>query len=183
MESNLEKVRQLFVTQWGEMASNWGISKTMGQIYALLFSHPTYMDTDQIMQRLNISRGNANMNIRNLVEWGLLKKVTVENSRKEYFEAERDMFVVSTTIIKQRQIRELQPINQLLNEVLHKLRYNDNGEIRTLTPEEKEYEKKILEIVNFLELFNSVSMAMLPLLSKKKLEVINKIHKLISNIK
>ncbi|MCS7029689.1 MAG: hypothetical protein NZ519_13085 [Bacteroidia bacterium] len=183
MESALEKAQQLFITQWGEMAGNWGISKTMGQIYALLFSHPTYMDTDEIMQRLNISRGNANMNIRNLLEWGLLKKVNVENSRKEYFEAERDMFVVSTTIIKQRQIRELEPINKLLNEVLQKLRYDEEGNIRTLNAEEKEYEKKILEILDFLELFNSVSMAMLPLLSKKKLEIINKIHKIILSAK
>jgi len=183
MKDTLEQATQLFITQWGEMAGNWGISKTMGQIYALLFSHQKYMDTDEIMQKLDISRGNANMNIRNLLEWGLIKKVNVEGSRKEYFEAERDMFVVSTTIIKQRQVRELEPINKLLQDILQILRYDAEGNIRTLTFEEKEYEKKILEIVDFLELFNSVSLAMLPLLSKKKLEMINKIHKLISNIK
>lgn len=183
MESRLEEATQLFITQWGEMAGNWGISKTMGQIYALLFSHNKCMDTDEIMEKLDISRGNANMNIRNLLDWGLIKKVSVEGSRKEYFEAERDMYVVSTTIIKQRQIRELEPINRLLQDILQILHYDKQGEIRAMSFEEKEYEKKIIEIVNFLELFNSVSMAMLPLLSKKKLEMINKIHKLISNIK
>lgn len=178
-DNALDTAVNKFIEKWGEMATNWGISKTMGQIYALLFSNRAPLDTDEIMERLDISRGNANMNLRSLLDWKLVKKVSIEGSRKEYFEAERDMHLVATVIIRQRQTKELEPINNLLNEVLTLIRYNQDETPRTLSPEEKEYESKILDILNFLELFSNVSMAMLPLLSKRKLQLINKIHKLI----
>ena len=70
-----------FIVFWGEMASNWGINRTMAQIHALLYVSEEALDTDRIMERLQISRGNANMNLRSLMSWSLVYKVPVEGSR------------------------------------------------------------------------------------------------------
>ena len=58
-----------FVKLWGDMASAWGINKTMAQIHALLYAESQALDTDSIMEKLGISRGNANMNLHRLLEW------------------------------------------------------------------------------------------------------------------
>ena len=72
-----------FVLFWGEMASRWGINRTMAQIHALLYAAETPMDTDEIMKQLQISRGNANMNLRSLINWDLVRKVHQSGSRTD----------------------------------------------------------------------------------------------------
>jgi len=80
-----------FVLLWGEMASAWGINKTMAQIHALLYVEANPLDTDAIMSQLDISRGNANMNLRNLLKWQLIHKVHFKGSRKDYYTAEKEV--------------------------------------------------------------------------------------------
>ena len=74
------------------MASAWGINKTMAQIHALLYAENEPLDTDTIMEQLSISRGNANMNLRNLVQWQLVNKVHFKGKRKDYYTAEKDVW-------------------------------------------------------------------------------------------
>ena len=76
-----EEALARFIEFWGDMASNWGINRTMAQIHALLYAVERPLDTDEIMERLQISRGNANMNLRSLVDWNLVKKVHQHGSR------------------------------------------------------------------------------------------------------
>ena len=78
--------RDEFVQLWGDMASSWGINKTMSQIHALLYAESDALHTDEIMSILSISRGNANMNVRRLLDWELIHKVQFEGDRKDYFQ-------------------------------------------------------------------------------------------------
>ncbi|GEP41494.1 GbsR/MarR family transcriptional regulator [Brevifollis gellanilyticus] len=104
-----ELSREEFIAQWGALGSNWGINRTMAQIHALLMTAPEPMYTDEIMERLSISRGNANTNIRELVGWGLVRLVVKKGERREYFEAEKDVWKMFITIAKERKRRELDP--------------------------------------------------------------------------
>ena len=69
------------------------------------------------MEQLSISRGNVNMNIRELIGWGLVDRVIVTGERKEYFTAEKDIWKVATQIIKERKKRELAPMIKLLSQL------------------------------------------------------------------
>jgi len=89
----------------------------MGQIHALLLTSPLPLSTDQIMERLQISRGNANMNIRALIDWGLIYKELRPGIRREYFQAEKDMWAVTKKIIRERKKREIDPLVEMLNEM------------------------------------------------------------------
>jgi len=89
----------------------------MAQIHALLLISPDPLTQDDIMEELNISRGNTNMNIRELINWGLVERVILPGERKEYFTAEKDIWKVVKQIVKERKKRELEPMMQLLDKL------------------------------------------------------------------
>jgi len=113
----LTEAKQQFISSWGAFGTHWGINRTMAQIHALLLVNPDSMTQDDIMDELNISRGNTNMNIRELINWGLVERVILPGERKEYFSAEKDIWKVVKQIVKERKKRELEPMLQLLNKL------------------------------------------------------------------
>ena len=84
----LKKSRDEFVSQWGALGTQWGINRTMAQIHALLMTAPGSISTDEVMEQLEISRGNAHTNLKELVAWGLIRIVVKKGERREFFEAE-----------------------------------------------------------------------------------------------
>lgn len=114
---NVREAKSKFIESWGKMASEWGINRSMAQVHALLLISPEALTADQVMEELDIARGNANMNIRALMDWGLVHKQLRPGERKEYFFAEKDMWVVVRQIIINRKKRELDPMLRVLDEV------------------------------------------------------------------
>ena len=113
----LTEAKQQFISSWGAFGTHWGINRTMAQIHALLLISPDPLTQDDIMEDLNISRGNTNMNIRELINWGLVERVILPGERKEYFTAEKDIWKVVKQIVKERKKRELEPMMQLLDKL------------------------------------------------------------------
>ena len=113
----LTEAKQQFISSWGAFGTHWGINRTMAQIHALLLISPDPMTQDDIMEELNISRGNTNMNIRELINWRLVERVLLPGERKEYFTAEKDIWKVVKQIVKERKKRELEPMLQLLDKL------------------------------------------------------------------
>ena len=113
----LEEAKQQFVQNWGVLGTQWGINRTMAQIHALLLISADPLSQDDIMEELNISRGNVNMNIRELINWGLVDRVLLPGERKEYFAAEKDIWKVVKQIVKERKKRELEPMLKLLDQL------------------------------------------------------------------
>ena len=112
----LVEARDAFVTEWGAIGSVWGINRTMAQIHALLLTASTSLTTDEVMADLKISRGNAHGNLRELVSWGLVRGVIRKGERKEYFEAEKDVWRMFCIIMRERSRRELRPAMSVLQE-------------------------------------------------------------------
>ena len=116
--AKLKETRERFVSQWGVMGTQWGINRTMAQIHALLMTHPEPMTTDEVMEELAISRGNAHTNLKELVNWGLIRIVTRKGERKDYFEAELDVWEIFRRIVQERKRREIDPALELLEDCL-----------------------------------------------------------------
>lgn len=110
----LTEAKAQFISSWGAFGTHWGINRTMAQIHALLLVSPDPLTQDDIMEQLNISRGNVNMNTRELIDWGLVERVLIPGERKEFFSAEKDIWKVATQIIRERKKRELDPMLKLL---------------------------------------------------------------------
>ena len=113
----LTEAKKQFISSWGAFGTHWGINKTMAQIHALLMISAEPVTQDDLMDQLSISRGNVNMNIRDLINWGLVDRVIIPGERKEYFTAEKDIWKVATQIIKERKKRELEPMLKLLDQL------------------------------------------------------------------
>lgn len=106
--------RHQMIQTWGQLSTQWGISRTMGQIHALLMISPDPMTTDQIIEELGISRGSVSMNLRGLMEWGVVHKAFVPGDRKEFFTSEKDAWKMALQIARERKRRELDPMIQSL---------------------------------------------------------------------
>ena len=135
----LTEAKQQFISSWGAFGTQWGINRTMAQIHALLLVSPDPITQDDIMEQLSISRGNVNMNIRDLISWNLVERVILPGERKEYFTAEKDIWKVATQIIRERKKRELDPMLKLLGQL-----------------EEVDGDKKDKETKQFVEMIGSI---------------------------
>jgi DNA-binding transcriptional regulator GbsR (MarR family) len=107
---NYKEAREEFIATWGTLGNEWGINRTMSQIHALLLISPEPLTTEDLMTELLISRGNANMNIHSLMDWGLIQKVLIQGERKEYFQAEKDVWKIARIVARERKKRELDPM-------------------------------------------------------------------------
>jgi DNA-binding transcriptional regulator GbsR (MarR family) len=113
----LAEAQDRFIAAWGQMGSAWGISRTMAEVYALLYITGEPLNTDDIMDRLQISRGNASMSLRALLEWGIVQRSHKRGDRKEYFQAEQDVWAMFRAIVRERMKREVDPLLASLHEI------------------------------------------------------------------
>ncbi|MEE1896745.1 MarR family transcriptional regulator [Flavobacterium rakeshii] len=111
------EAKNKFVQTWGALGSQWGINKTMAQIHALLMVSNEALSMEDIMEELQISRGNASMNIRALIDWGIVYKEFKHGERREFFTAEKDLDELAIKIAKERSKREIKPALKVLKEV------------------------------------------------------------------
>lgn len=113
----LPEAKQQFIQTWARLGTEWGINRTMAQVHALLLSTSKSLSTEEVMEELSISRGNANMNIRELINWNLVYRETIQGDRKEYFKAEKDIWEVAKRIARERKKREIEPLLWELNQL------------------------------------------------------------------
>lgn len=144
----LPEARTKFVETWGTLGSHWGISRTMAMIHALLMTAPEPLSTEDIMDALQVSRGNANQNLRQLVDWGLVFKHIKPGERREFFIAEKDIWQVARQIIRERRRREIEPVGDVLAQVKN---------VQGNTPETRQFVTFISELEQFLRLMQEFS--------------------------
>jgi DNA-binding transcriptional regulator GbsR (MarR family) len=107
-----------FVAHFGEMGSRWGINRTVGQIYALIFVSPQPLNADDIAERLEFSRSNVSMGLKELQAWRLVRLRHLPGDRREYFEAPSDAWEIFRTLAEERRRREVEPTLSMLRNAL-----------------------------------------------------------------
>jgi len=115
---NLPPVIQTFVLHFGEMGSRWGINRTVGQIYALLFLSKEPLNADEIVDALGVSRSNVSMGLKELQAWSLVRLQHRPGDRRDYFSTPDDIWQIVRTLVDERKKREIDPTQTLLREVL-----------------------------------------------------------------
>jgi DNA-binding transcriptional regulator GbsR (MarR family) len=140
----LNEGKDRFIKSWGSLGSKWGINRTMAQIHALFLITSEPLSAEDIMERLKMSRGNVNMNVRTLIDWGLLFKEHKTGERKEYFRGEKDIWTITRKVISVRRQKELEPMLRVLKD-LEQINDPENKN------ESKEFNKRIKEIKKFAE--------------------------------
>jgi DNA-binding transcriptional regulator GbsR (MarR family) len=117
MDPPEDAVRQ-FVEHWGMMARAWGINPSMGELFALLYISGSLWTADALKERLDVSRGNVSMNLRELMGWGVVHKVHRPGERREFYRAETDVWTLFRRILSERKRRELDPTLVVLEQTV-----------------------------------------------------------------
>ena len=149
----IQEGRDKFIQSWGALGTSWGINRTMAQIHALLLVSLEPLCAEEIMEVLQISRGNANMNIRALMDWSLVFKELKAGERREFFVAEKDMWQVVRNIILNRKKKELEPTLRILDEL---------SSVEGEDPETQEF----VRVIKDIKLFSNKADSLLDSLTK-----------------
>ena len=115
---DLPPLSQSFVLHFGEMGSRWGINRTVGQMYALIFLSPRPVNADEIAEALEFSRSNVSMGLKELQSWRLVKLSHLPGDRREYFEAPKDVWEIFRVLAEERRRREIEPTLSMLRMAL-----------------------------------------------------------------
>lgn len=144
------EAKNKFIQTWGALGSQWGINKTMAQIHALLMVSPEALSMEDIMESLQISRGNASMNLRALMDWGIVYKEYKSGERREFFTAEKDLDELAVKIARERSKREIKPALKVLKEV-SSIEASGSGEQKHFTEQTLKLYDFVLKADNMLE--------------------------------
>ena len=150
MRNTLDECKALLVRRWGELGGYWGINRTMAEIHSLLFVSDRPLCTDDIMEQLHVSRGNASMNLRGLVDWGLIRRVHKLGDRKEYFQADTNVWHMFETITRERRRREIEPIIETIQRCRDMAPAPGKGPDGPSAEEVREFNRRLDELQTFL---------------------------------
>ncbi len=143
---NLPPLCEAFVLHFGEMGNRWGINRTVGQIYAVLFVAERALCADEIVERLGISRSNVSMGLKELQSWNLLRQRPVQGDRREFFATPDDIYAIVRTLVDERKKREIDPTLSVLRELL----MQPPG-----TAEEQQAQSRLKEMHDLIELLTN----------------------------
>ncbi len=146
----LARAQDQFILEWGRMSSSWGINRTMAQIHALLFITARPLTVDEIMKRLMISRGNASMSLRDLMEWGIVRRFRRPGERKDTYTSESDPWLMFVRVVRERKRRELDPTAQAIRECIAMLPKPN------ATPEGKVFSERLSGLLEVFKLLDAV---------------------------
>lgn len=142
--NKLQVIKERFILHWGEMGTKWGINRTMAQVQALLFISEQPLSADEIMNELQISRGNVSMSLRELINWGIVTKMHIKGERKEFFTTEKDVWELFKIILRERKKREIDPTLEVLYDLLDALDDVEHAD--------KEYiQRQLTSLLEFVE--------------------------------
>jgi DNA-binding transcriptional regulator GbsR (MarR family) len=118
LQHHLSPLSSEFVAHFGEMGSRWGINRTVGQIYALIFISQRALNADEIAEALEFSRSNVSMGLKELQAWRLVRLKHQPGDRREYFEAPGDVWEIFRVLAEERRRREIEPTLSMLRTAL-----------------------------------------------------------------
>ncbi|HEX9795490.1 MAG TPA: MarR family transcriptional regulator [Anaerolineales bacterium] len=125
---SMDDVTRSFVLHWGEMASRWGISRTVAQIHALLYIAPRPLHAEEIVAELSLARSTVSTSLRELQSWGVIRLLHVLGDRRDHFEALDDVWEMFRLVLDERKRREVDPTVELLRAGVEQARAEAGGE-------------------------------------------------------
>jgi DNA-binding transcriptional regulator GbsR (MarR family) len=156
VDQKLRVTQDLFIRRWGEMGQTWGINRTMAEIHALLYICAIPLCTDDVMERLNISRGNVSMSLRALCEWGIIRRLHKRGERREYFESLSDVWEIFSIIAAERKRREMDPVLETIRQCEQMLSESELGKTGAKLQQVRLTRERLASMEEFMGLTNKI---------------------------
>lgn len=142
-----DKALEKFVESWGMMGTIWGVNNSVARVHALMIASEEPLSLDDIAAELKISRGNANMCLRELRNWGVIRLVKIPGDRHDYYVTEEDIWKISFAIARERKRREFDPALRVVSETLLDVRKGSSATV----------ERRLKEMKSFLSTVDMIS--------------------------
>ena len=155
-DQQLRTAQDTFIRRWGEMGATWGINRTMAEIHALLYIVAQPLCTDDVMERLNISRGNASMSLRSLCDWGIIRRLHKRGERREYFESLSDVWEIFSIIATERKRREMDPVLETIKQCQRMLEPQSIGKTAANQESTKLTRQRLANMEEFMGVTNKI---------------------------
>jgi DNA-binding transcriptional regulator GbsR (MarR family) len=155
-DQQLRTAQDLFIRRWGEMGQTWGINRTMAEIHALLYIVGQPLCTDDVMERLHISRGNSSMSLRALCDWGIIRRRHRPGERKEYFESLSDVWEMFSIIAAERKRREMDPVLETIKQCQRMLEAGSIGKSAANQERVKITRERLAGMEEFMSVTNKI---------------------------
>ena len=155
-QQQLRTAQDLFIRRWGEMGQTWGINRTMAEIHALLYITAQPLCTDDVMERLHISRGNASMSLRALCDWGIIRRLHKRGERREYFESLSDVWEMFSIIAAERKRREMDPVLETIKQCQRMLDETSVGKSAAKLEAVQLTRQRLAGMEEFMEVTNKI---------------------------
>jgi len=155
-QQKLRDAQDTFIRRWGEMGQTWGINRTMAEIHALCYIVGQPLCTDDVMERLHISRGNASMSLRALCDWGIVRRLHKRGERREYFESLNDVWEMFSIIAAERKRREMDPVLETIKQCQHMLDESSLGKSAAKQPEVQITRQRLAGMQDFMTVTNKI---------------------------
>ena len=153
---NLRTAQDTFIRRWGEMGQTWGINRTQAEIHAFLYITGLPQSTDDVMERLNISRGNASMSLRALCDWGIIRRLHKRGERREYFESLGDVWEMFSIIAAERKRREMDPVLETIRQCQQMLDETNLGKPAAKRDDVQLTRQRLAGMEEFMEVTNKI---------------------------
>ncbi|HEX4794555.1 MAG TPA: hypothetical protein VH370_12220 [Humisphaera sp.] len=155
-QKQLRTAQDLFIRRWGEMGQIWGINRTMAEIHAFLYITAQPQCTDDVMERLNISRGNASMSLRALCDWGIIRRMHKRGERREFFESLSDVWEMFSIIAAERKRREMDPVLETIKQCRKMLDESTLGKSAARQEDVAATRQRLAGMEEFVEVTNTI---------------------------
>jgi DNA-binding transcriptional regulator GbsR (MarR family) len=156
VEQQIRTAQDLFIRRWGEMGQTWGINRTQAEIHAYLYITGQPQCTDDVMERLNISRGNASMSLRALCDWGIIRRLHKRGERREYFESLSDVWEMFSIIAAERKRREMDPVLETIRQCQQMLDETNLGKPAAKRDDVQLTRQRLAGMEEFMEVTNKI---------------------------
>jgi DNA-binding transcriptional regulator GbsR (MarR family) len=156
VQVQLREAQDTFIRRWGEMGQTWGINRTMAEIHALLYIVGQPLCTDDVMERLHISRGNASLSLRGLCDWGIVRRQHRRGERREYFESLSDVWEMFSIIAAERKRREMDPVLETIKQCQHVLDESSIGKSAAKLEEVRITRQRLAGMEDYMTVTNKI---------------------------
>jgi DNA-binding transcriptional regulator GbsR (MarR family) len=156
LRQQLHVAQDLFIRRWGEMGQTWGINRTMAEIHAFLYITGQPQCTDDVMERLNISRGNVSMSLRALCDWGIIRRMHKRGERREYFESLGDVWEMFSIIAAERKRREMDPVLETIKQCQRMLDESSLGKVEARQEAVQMTRERLAGMEEFMSVTNKI---------------------------
>jgi len=155
-QQQLKTAQDEFIRRWGEMGATWGINRTMAEIHALCYITAQPVCTDDVMDRLNISRGNTSMSLRALCDWGIIRRLHKRGERREYFESLSDVWEIFSIIAAERKRREMDPVLETIKKCQQMLDESTLGKAAAKQADVELTRQRLASMEEFMSVTNKI---------------------------